>query len=183
MVAKSTLVILLIGGSLICLTERCSASSSKVLWWFSNKSAKAQYKETSAFPWLPYTMLLDCPVPCGKCWQRRIFFYFDWWSRGAWRGGLSASHFISLICLGVKSICLLLMWTKKVTPVVMAIEFKIQKSFLLHVMLTRSWIKFQTNKTLLGVRAHSMRSFTSVSLRGDHKCMKGKGGIENCMWN
>jgi hypothetical protein len=40
MVAKSTLVILLIGESLICLTERCSASSSKVLWWFSNKIKK-----------------------------------------------------------------------------------------------------------------------------------------------
>jgi PAB1-binding protein PBP1 len=46
----------------------------------------------------------------------------------------------------------------------MAIEYKILENFLLHVILTRSWIRFQTNKTLLGVRAHSMRSFTSSKL-------------------
>jgi hypothetical protein len=44
------LVILLIGGILICITESCSASSGKILWWFSSKSSKAQDKETSGFP-------------------------------------------------------------------------------------------------------------------------------------
>ncbi len=44
------LVILFIGGILICLTERCSVSSGKILQWFFIKSFKVQDKETNDFP-------------------------------------------------------------------------------------------------------------------------------------
>jgi hypothetical protein len=110
-VAKSTLVILLIGESLICLTERCSLAK-----FYGGSPTKAQrHNIKKLVPSLDY--LIQC------CWialchvanaDKGEFFSIliggpEGHEEEVCKLYSSLCWFISLICLGVKSIFLLLM--------------------------------------------------------------------------